>query len=277
MASISAMIDAMSRIHHLARRGDPFALQELLDGGADPNDLLPNGTSPLQKAVQAEHESCVRLLVARGADLNHCNSRGRSVLASSTTLSMLRLLLELGANPNGTIGHGHTLANLKAMFGMREHVELLLAFGADPEATNKQGQTVRELIATVKPPVDEFFARAASQESIDRVTQALLKESDDLAISPEEYVAHHREILMWSYYAYELPDAALKGWATRVWDLINNPDELDNCYRTFLTGAELERALRANERTRRRIAIKRMIKEKQTRFMEASGASLPPP
>ncbi|HEY7544472.1 MAG TPA: ankyrin repeat domain-containing protein, partial [Blastocatellia bacterium] len=53
-----------------ASSGDPSRLTSLLDGGADVNARDENGMTALMHAVKGSHTETVRVLLARGADVN---------------------------------------------------------------------------------------------------------------------------------------------------------------------------------------------------------------
>jgi len=90
-----------------------------LDKGIDTNLRGAGGKTPLHYAVLGEKpsEEFVKMLVSRGADMNAVDLNGRTVLynllyhASSTTLSILKYLLQNGAKINNNKPEHDLLSN----------------------------------------------------------------------------------------------------------------------------------------------------------------------
>ena len=57
-------------IHQAAEQGDIEAVKQYLDGGADVNAKINDGTSPLHLAAVRGHKETAKLLIAKGADVN---------------------------------------------------------------------------------------------------------------------------------------------------------------------------------------------------------------
>ena len=98
-----------SAIHYLAKpfledsnAGTVDILRVLLAAGADPNKIIPRfEISPLAAVARYEDPSCVRLLLAAGADVN--GGGGRPPLFEAIDkgrVQTLRLLVAAGANTN---------------------------------------------------------------------------------------------------------------------------------------------------------------------------------
>jgi outer membrane protein assembly factor BamB len=90
------------RLWQAARDGDAAALGALLDAGADPDAEFRQGGTALLFAAQRGHAEAVRLLLARGADVN-----ARETLNNTTALhfgisypEVVRALVEKGADVN---------------------------------------------------------------------------------------------------------------------------------------------------------------------------------
>ena len=115
-----------------------FEHQELvlffLDRGADPSEPVKNAM-----AITPLHAAC-----ARGND------------------SMVRLLLEKGANPNSQQANGTSPLHSAVHRGMKDAVEALLAHGADVLLAMEDGRT----------PLD--FAKAEGHEQIESILLSAL-------------------------------------------------------------------------------------------------------
>jgi len=105
---------------YAARRGCLECARLLIKGGADANLTDPDGVSPLLEAALNFHFDLAVLLVQRGADVNKWDKWGRSALYAAvdlntlpvggradrpssdatTSLRLIQVLLEAGANPN---------------------------------------------------------------------------------------------------------------------------------------------------------------------------------
>jgi ankyrin repeat protein len=104
-----------------------------LDTGLDPNAATKEGTSLLMFSVKDAGK--VRLLLERGADVNHKAQSGATALLVAANLrgnmDAFRLLLNAGADVNITAANGGTVLGV-AITSEAEKVVLLLAKGADP-------------------------------------------------------------------------------------------------------------------------------------------------
>lgn len=123
-------------LHWAALGGHDAVVRLLLAHGADVNTVEPNrGRTPLLDAVACRHESVVRQLVGAGADVDIVDMLGDTPLnlaARQRSVSMARLLLEAGANPNEREWRcGQTPLSVASEEGRDDVVDLLLEHGAD--------------------------------------------------------------------------------------------------------------------------------------------------
>lgn len=112
----------------------------LLEGGADPNIMGPDGPA-LVYAVNAQSQEICKLLVEKGADLNNPRKKSWSPLSKimvnkeyERRLDMIKLLIQLGANVNSPEPYGRS--PLLEVFFVNDadklaSMELLLEHGAD--------------------------------------------------------------------------------------------------------------------------------------------------
>ncbi len=114
--------------------GDLYIVILLLDHGADPNAVGPDGMTALCESITIngiDNEAHVGILLNYGADPNLCGSN-RTPLIYAVTCEMpdiVRLLLEHGADPNIACGR---LSALIGALVLRSDVmvQMLLEYGA---------------------------------------------------------------------------------------------------------------------------------------------------
>jgi ankyrin repeat protein len=112
-------------------------LRELLDEEPARVDAFsPDGFSPLHLAVFGGHEPAVRLLIERGADLEAVSTssiaqvRPLGTAANFGRVELGRLLLEAGADPDGTSPQGTTALDTATANGNDAFVALLRQFSS---------------------------------------------------------------------------------------------------------------------------------------------------
>jgi len=126
-------------------RADEIA--RLLAAGGDPNQRDQNGVSALAWAASHGHAAVVQALAKAGADLNghDWNENRWTPLLHAIHMNqkaMVRVLLDLGANPSSDNPYGSTPLTMAAGHGHTDIVGWLLDAGADPYVTQKNGQNV---------------------------------------------------------------------------------------------------------------------------------------
>ena len=108
------------------------------------DSYAPDGFFPLGLAAFFGREAAVRLLLARGANVDLAAKNALKVAAIHASaeggLEIARLLIEAGANVNAVQQAGLTLLHAAAMTGQLEFAKLLLARGADREAKAADGR-----------------------------------------------------------------------------------------------------------------------------------------
>jgi hypothetical protein len=145
---------------------DSAWVQELIDRGANPKQVSDgindynllhwiSGDSP----YSVEKENIARILVESGTELNAMGDRGETPLSlavneiirerlSDSEISYVRLLLELGANPN--IGNGYPLLHNALVHREFELTMLLLKYGADPKIKDSRGYDFYAVVEELK-------------------------------------------------------------------------------------------------------------------------------
>ncbi|MEW6355260.1 MAG: ankyrin repeat domain-containing protein [Planctomycetota bacterium] len=117
---------------------DVEAVNALLTRGAEINSKGDDGLTALDWIAFGADEDAVAFLVSKGADVNagfplHMASRGRT--------SMIRVLLDRGADVKTTDGLGQTPLHYAASDGNDDVADLLIAAGADLNGRDRTGRT----------------------------------------------------------------------------------------------------------------------------------------
>ena len=138
------------------KRGDKHIVNAMLDGGANASSRDEFGETALHHTVQHGILGVMRLLIAKGADLNSINQGGiaqKSRIARKDGITVLMkavdcgqmkavcLLLDGGADIEGKALNSRTCLMRVASAGKMEVVKLLLDKGANIETQDKCGWT----------------------------------------------------------------------------------------------------------------------------------------
>jgi ankyrin repeat protein len=154
----------------VAQKGDLEAIQFLLSIGVPAGDAT--GTT-LSAAVAGRCETCVRLLVEKGAPAKGLRPNGAGVLNDTAKRAMPELsqfLLDHGASPESRDREGFTLLmqavlSMEAPADRERMVSWLLSKGVDPNATNDRGETAYQLAARMGiVSTQELLVRAGAKE-----------------------------------------------------------------------------------------------------------------
>tara|TARA_B100001123_G_scaffold205195_1_gene232674 strand:- start:40824 stop:42167 length:1344 start_codon:yes stop_codon:yes gene_type:complete len=127
-----------------AKARDWSGLEGLLEKGADPNAVAPDGATALHWASYWDEVGAASAILEAGADVNAANDLGATALFNASlngSVQMVQTLLDAGANPNVALLAGETPVMTGARTGAPEVVRLLLAAGGDPNARGTRGQT----------------------------------------------------------------------------------------------------------------------------------------
>jgi ankyrin repeat protein len=125
-----------SRIADAVQAQDQTAVKTLLAKGVDVNAPQADGTTALHWAAHHNDVALADLLLKAGAHVSAANRYGVTPLslasAHGSAVEMIDKLLKAGADPNTTLKEGETVLMLAARTGNAVAVKLLLAYGADP-------------------------------------------------------------------------------------------------------------------------------------------------
>src|SRR3990167_4753558 len=128
-----------------AENGNLVGVEAALDAGADVNNATEGWRiTALIVAAVSGHTDIVRLLLDRGANINHDNNLGATALivaAENGHTDTVILLLDKGADINHATDYGSTVLVYAARSGLTDIVQLLLGRGMNLNQTNSGGFT----------------------------------------------------------------------------------------------------------------------------------------
>lgn len=143
-------------LHDAARFGRTAEVRAMLDAGWDVEARDRGDWTPLVWAAAYLHDDTLRVLIDAGADLEVIGRAGKNsgtalmwAAKKAYSYDTVLLLLNAGANPNGTDQYGRTALMMAAHTGEIENMRLLIARGADPNMVNtlpqRHGRTALEI------------------------------------------------------------------------------------------------------------------------------------
>lgn len=123
-----AAIDPEMDLSDAASSGDSVSVRSLLDNGANPDEPIVTGLTPLMRAANRDHAEVVQMLIDAGADV-HALSDGLTavhVAAGAEAVASLSVLLDAGADPTVRSRSGMNALDHAASAGATETLETLV-------------------------------------------------------------------------------------------------------------------------------------------------------
>jgi ankyrin repeat protein len=155
-----------------AREGNLDMARFLIQHDADVNATAKDGTTPLMNATAKARWAVAKLLLEHKADVNAAGKTGTALTWAcgggdygKGHLNMVNLLLDSGADVNGTGSDGWTPLMKASWHNFPEIVNTLLTHTADVNSTNKKGETALIL---------------ASEQGHEEIVEMLLKKGADV-------------------------------------------------------------------------------------------------
>ena len=113
----------------------------LVDGGANVNVQDSDGHTPLMIHAENGNKDIVSYLITHHADVDRRDTAGWTALHISGHLTIVKILVDGGANVNVQDDKGRTPLMIHAEKGNKDIVSYLIAHGADVDKKDSKGQT----------------------------------------------------------------------------------------------------------------------------------------
>lgn len=131
-------------LHHAIITRNNDMLINLINRGADVNEVHAGGMTLLSLAISTSNTQAVKLLLENGADVNKANMMGKSLLLTALLLrryDLAELLIKHGADVNEKDNLGRPIFHIVVQMN-KDFVQLFLENGVDVEAKDARGRTV---------------------------------------------------------------------------------------------------------------------------------------
>lgn len=133
--------------------GDAGIVASLIDGGADVNDVNPDGTSLISLAIEAGNLEILKILIASGSSVSKKNKHADHILhkaAEMNRVDLMEVLLKAFKDIidlNEPDPDGRSPLHVAAANGFVDAIRFCVAAGADADATDSAGSTPLHLAA----------------------------------------------------------------------------------------------------------------------------------
>jgi ankyrin repeat protein len=147
-----------THLHKFSKRGDAEGVENLLEGGANPNEKDYAGWTALHEAALNGHLEVVKLLLKYGANVNSKGADSDTPLHDATGnnhCDIVELLLEHGADPFARNADDTEPIDIAAENGFQDIVLVLQA--ANPVVKKKRHFKKETDVAKKKPMGDGTF------------------------------------------------------------------------------------------------------------------------
>jgi ankyrin repeat protein len=187
--------------------------------------INPNRDEPLLAAMKHNHESIVRLLVARGADINAYSSSGTvlHVAAYQGLTSLAKIFIEKGADVNFERGVSCSASFLAPFAGNKDIVEMLIKENADVNGESNDGSHYTKIYNIGCP------LHAAALQGHEDITRILIR--NGAAVNKIE-----------GRYSTPLLAASINGHEKIVWILLDEGADVSIPQETFEFDTALQTA-----------------------------------
>lgn len=135
------LLDGDTTLTFAAYNGHVNCVKEWLQTGVDVNVVNSYGETSLYTAAKMGRVMCVKVLLEAGADVNLVNNKKFTPFAVDDYESCVQLLVQRGADPHNAMCDESTALHWTAFRGYDTSTELLIHAGADVNKTTDHGVT----------------------------------------------------------------------------------------------------------------------------------------
>ena len=158
--------------------GDAAKLEEMLQGGMDPNLSTRFGGRPLIISAKKKNPEILKLLIARGASLESRDPNETTPLIAAASAGLeenVEILIAAGADLNARDITGLTPLSWASIKGFPKIVEILISGGADVGAKSKDGKTALRLSKMILANTQKALSTLPSEDSPETLLKLKVK------------------------------------------------------------------------------------------------------